>query len=114
MPIFKKKSQQENAVSKRKLEAATLERQTKWDELERLVAGTGNEETLTRPGQEATPSKPEIDEMDFSRKIETGLNAEIPESTQSIDVTPSDDTDALNLDELNALMPAENLSLIHI
>ena len=109
MPIFKKKSQQENAVSKRKLEASSLERQTKWDELERLVAGTGNEETLTRPGQATSPSKPSINEMDFSGKIETGLNADIPERIQSVDVTPSDDTDALNLDELSALMPAENI-----
>ena len=109
MPIFKKKSQQDNAVSKRKLQASTLERQTKWDELERLVAGTGNEETLTRPGQATSPSKPSINEMDFSGKIETGLNADIPETMQSVDVTPSDDTDALNLDELSALMPAENI-----
>ncbi len=106
MPIFKKKSQNENGNSKRKLDAATVDRQAKWDELERLVTGTGDEEAVTRPGHDAPPSKSAINEMDFSDKIETGLNADIPDTAQSIDVTPGDDFEALRLDELSALMPA--------
>lgn len=107
MPIFRKKSQNENAAAKQTSDAASLDRQAKWDELERLVAGTNKEETATL--SETPSAEPSISEMDFSNRIETGLNADIPDAAQSIDVTPADDFDALRLDELSAMMPADPL-----
>ena len=65
MPIFRKKSPVETHESKRQSDIGAAERQAKWDELERLVAGS----------KEASEQKPEISTELQDLEVEAALSS---------------------------------------
>ena len=101
MGLFRKKTSAPSAEAERKANALAADRQSKWDELERLVASTDAEDK-TPPKTAGSDST--IGDMDLPASVETGLKADIPSSAESIDVTPSEE----DIDPISALMPSDH------